>query len=394
MHLRRAVSGSFRLGRIAFNSNSRLTRRNLASPLTFRRHYEAPPRQIPRPDYDHGLGVWEMNQINCKSYALIDYESKEAMIVDPVREKASMYLAFFAYHHATLKYIVDTHSHADHFSDRELQRLTGAHYAMHDLAPSPAVTKHLKHNDLLSLGRNAIRILETPGHTPDSISLYTGRTVLTGDALFVSGCGRTDFAGGDPGQLYDSVHGRLFSLPEETLVLPAHDYRFNTHTTIGREKSSNPRLTKSREEFIEIMRNLGLPLPEKIMEALQVNVSALMDNEMSLPTYSQLNEVKLISPDALKDMLRSEPENLIVVDVREQSEFAELPPIPGSINIPLNQIVKELPKIQVRAKGLHHPIILCVCRVGVRSSTAASILSAHNVGDVRGLKGGLLAFHK
>jgi glyoxylase-like metal-dependent hydrolase (beta-lactamase superfamily II) len=127
--------------------------------------------------------------------------------------------------------------------------------------------------DHLRLGALDLTVIETPGHTPESLSFYLPGCVLTGDALMIGTCGRTDFQGGDPGALFDSVHTRLFTLPEETRVFPAHDYRGRRSSTIGVEKRENERLAnRTRAEFIALMNGLHLPPPRNIDEALPANL--------------------------------------------------------------------------------------------------------------------------
>ena len=123
-----------------------------------------------------------------------------------------------------------------------------------------------------------LEVLETPGHTPESLSFVLaandGTRVFTGDALLIGSCGRTDFQGGDAGALYDAIHARLFTLPDETRVFPAHDYKGHTSSTIGEEKRSNTRIAgKTRDEFIAVMNGLGLPPPKKIDVALEANLA-------------------------------------------------------------------------------------------------------------------------
>ena len=125
------------------------------------------------------------------------------------------------------------------------------------------------HGQVVKLGSLEIRVLETPGHTPESVSYYLpqieGGAVLTGDALLIGTCGRTDFQGGDAGALWDSVQHKLFTLPDATIVLPAHDYNGRTQSTVGDEKRGNKRLANhTRDEFVSLMAHLGLPPPKKM----------------------------------------------------------------------------------------------------------------------------------
>lgn len=168
----------------------------------------------------------ELNRGKCKTYLVGCERTRKALLIDPVRDNVSRYLAFLAYHRLELDAIVDTHTHADHPTGSfVLKDLTDARLIMHRRAPVPAVTDHVEHGDTIAAGDVTLRVLYTPGHTPDSISLHVADRVFTGDVLLIGGTGRADFAGGDAGQQYDSITQRLFTLADETLVFPAHDYR-------------------------------------------------------------------------------------------------------------------------------------------------------------------------
>jgi hypothetical protein len=168
-----------------------------------------------------------------------------------------------AYLDLELGAVIDTHTHADHRTATfDLRDLTGARVIMHRLAAAPNVDVHVEDGQTIAVGDLALEVLHTPGHTPDGISLHAADIVFTGDTLLIRGTGRADFAGGDAGAQYDAIMGRLFTLPDEIIVLPARDYRGHTQSTIGEERRANPRLAgKSREQYVQLMANLGLPLP-------------------------------------------------------------------------------------------------------------------------------------
>ena len=210
---------------------------------------------------------------------------------------------------------------------------------MHRRAPVPAVSEHVEQGDTIRVGDAALRVLYTPGHTPDSISLHAEDRVYTGDVLLIGGTGRADFAGGDSGQQYDSITRKLFALPDETLVFPAHDYRGNTHSTIGQEKRQNPRIAgRTRDEYVALMASLNFPMPDKIQEVLQPNQSAIDDDKAKFPDLTELNKVRQLTADDVSALLaKSNPP--LVLDVREASEYSgELGHIPGSVLIPLRQL--------------------------------------------------------
>jgi glyoxylase-like metal-dependent hydrolase (beta-lactamase superfamily II)/rhodanese-related sulfurtransferase len=333
----------------------------------------------------------ELNRGKCKTYLVACEETRQAALVDPVKERVDRYLAMLAYHRCTLELVIDTHTHADHRTGAwELRDLTGARVVMHRRAPAPHVDVHVEDGERLALGRLSLEVLHTPGHTPDGICLRIEDRVLTGDTLLVRGTGRTDFAGGDPGAQWDSITGKLFTLPGETLVLPAHDYRGHTHSTIGEERGANPRLAgRSRAEYVALMNDLGLPLPDDIQEALQANQSAIEDGSVTFPPLSQLSRIHEVSPAELHACLIGADAPLLV-DVREPEEFSgELGHIAGSMLVPL----RELPGRAAELGALGRPIVV-VCRAGVRSATAAAILTGLGFEQVSNLKGGMLDWHE
>jgi glyoxylase-like metal-dependent hydrolase (beta-lactamase superfamily II)/rhodanese-related sulfurtransferase len=333
----------------------------------------------------------ELNHLMCKTYLGWSETSDKALVIDPIRDKIERYLGVLAYYRLKLDLIIDTHTHADHRSGAfELGELTGAPVAMHRMAPAPHVKIHVGDGDLLSVGDLALRVFHTPGHTPDSISLSAGDRVFTGDVLMIHGTGRCDFAGGDPGNSYDSITSKLFKLPDDTLVFPAHDYRGHTQSTIGEEKRSNPRLIgKTRDEYVHLMNNLGLPLPDGIQEALQPNQSDVDCTTLAFPNLAQLNSVRQLDTRELVERLNgSDPPTLI--DVREPDEYSgELGHIAGSCLFPL----REFPERSVELSALKDRDIVTICRVGMRSTTAAAILTGLGCEHVWNLKGGMLEWN-
>ena len=334
--------------------------------------------------------IKELNRGRCKTYLVACERDRVAVLIDPVRNYIERYLAMLAYLQLKLQAVIDTHTHADHRTGCfELGDLTGATVLMHRNAPAPRVDRHVSDGDTLVLGTLTLRFLATPGHTPDGISILVDGTVFTGDTLLIRGTGRADFAGGDPGAQYDSIVDKLFTLPDRTVVLPAHDYRGNSASTIGDERRLNPRLAgKTRDGYVALMATLQLPLPDRIQEVLQPNQSALDDDALSFPSLAQLNEVRQIPPAALNELLTHQPPPL-VIDVREESEFrGNLGHVPGARLIPLRTLASQAPGLDVGAEGR----IVVVCRSGVRSSTAAAILTSLGFEDVSNLKGGMLAW--
>ncbi len=208
------------------------------------------------------------------TYLIADRTLKQALLVDPVLEQVARDRQLLDELGLTLKYCFETHIHADHITGTgKLREMTGCCLIGPQNAQVNCADRFLKHQEVLQLGSVTIEAIATPGHT-DSHAAYliNQKAILTGDALFIRGCGRTDFQSGDAGTLYDSVKQRLFTLPDETLVYPGHDYKGHTVSTIGEEKQYNPRFVgRDRTQFIMFMNNLNLPDPKKMNESVPAN---------------------------------------------------------------------------------------------------------------------------
>ncbi|KAA0167065.1 hypothetical protein FNF27_07393 [Cafeteria roenbergensis] len=330
-----------------------------------------------------------------KTYLVADKYTKRAVIVDPVKEHINRYLGVLSYYGCTLDAAIDTHTHADHITClRELKALTGSKSVMSQYTPNPYIDHYVHDGDVFRIGGVDITLMHTPGHTRDHLALYDGEHVMTGDVLLIGGTGRTDFAGGNASDSYRSITEKLFALPDETVVLPGHDYRGNTKSTIGEEKASNPRLAgKTEAEYVHIMDNLGLPLPEKIMEAIQVNAAAFDDDKGDLPLYSHLAAVRQVTPQQLFDATKGEgwTDRLAVLDVREPAELeGPLGALPGAVNIPVQSIVSRIAELD----PFRCTPVVVVCRAGIRSTSAAAILTGLGFGNVKNLTGGMVAYRE
>ncbi len=207
------------------------------------------------------------------TYVIGDVATREAALLDPVDHQIERDLAALAQHGLKLKYTLETHAHADHITSSGLLKArTGALAAApFNCGVNPADI-HLEEGARLALGGETLRVIETPGHTAGSICYLWRDAVFTGDTLFIGGCGRADFQGGSASELYDSITRRLFILPDATRVYPGHDYKGNRVSTIGAEKTANPRLAgKTREQFVALMAALNLPKPKLIDVAVPAN---------------------------------------------------------------------------------------------------------------------------
>jgi sulfur dioxygenase len=219
------------------------------------------------------------------TYLIYCQVTKEALLIDPVLETVERDLQQISELGLQLKYVLNTHCHADHISSSGVikERSVGEVTSIIAKESKAKADIHIVDGDIITYGTHTLKAIATPGHTEGCISYYSQDLgcVFTGDTLLVRGCGRTDFQGGSSADLYDSVHQKLFTLPgtlqeinpDETIVYPGHDYKGNTCSSIKEEKKHNPRLTKSKSEFIDFMANLGLKYPAKIDVAVPANLN-------------------------------------------------------------------------------------------------------------------------
>jgi glyoxylase-like metal-dependent hydrolase (beta-lactamase superfamily II) len=217
-------------------------------------------------------------QSSAYTYLVACADSREAALIDPVLETVDRDLRLLGELGLTLKYTIETHIHADHVTGAaRLRERTGCHCALPEQSGAARVDVPVREGEPIRVGGLSLRPLYTPGHTDDHHSYFLEEVgmarVFTGDALLIDGCGRTDFQNGDSATLYRSVHEKLFTLPDDTLVYPGHDYQQRRVSSIGQERERNPRLGggKTLEEFVAIMAALHLPRPKKIDIAVPAN---------------------------------------------------------------------------------------------------------------------------
>jgi len=215
----------------------------------------------------------------CLGYVIADEGSRRAALVDPELEMVEPMLDFVFQHGLKPSYIIDTHTHADHVSGaRELKSKTVAKVVMHQEAPSSAVDLRMEDGDRLWLSDEmSLKFLHTPGHAKDLISVLLPGRILTADALLIGSCGRTDLPNGNATRQYHTLYYIFRSLPDDLLVYPGHDYNDRSHSTLGEEKESNPKMNfSSEEEFVEYMEreNPGKLTPVyHLADALKANMA-------------------------------------------------------------------------------------------------------------------------
>ncbi len=346
------------------------------------------------------------------TYLIADPKTKEAVIIDPVNTQLDTYIQMLDENGLTLKYSLETHVHADHITAGGLLRQnTGAQTAVSGLCGADTADIQIQDGDIFEFAEGeTIKVIATPGHTPGSISFLWRDRVFTGDALFISGCGRTDFQGGNPGDLYDAITQRLFTLPDDTLVYPGHDYQGRWVSNIKQERTNNPRLTgKSRDEFIDIMNNLNLPNPKLIDEAVPANrycgldpdecQDAVVRRELSAPKRNMgtaqdkvaaaKQQITEITVDTARQLIAEG--NINVVDVREGNEY-EAGHLDNAILLPRGVLEFKISGVDTLTDK--SGAILLYCRTGGRSALAAQTLQELGYSNVLSMAGGYEAWAK
>ena len=209
------------------------------------------------------------------TYLISSGEGREALIIDPVIDNVADYLDLLKNLNLKLVKVIDTHIHADHVTGAsKLKNVTKCSTIMGEHTPAETVEIKVKDDEYINLDNLKIRALYTPGHTSDSYSFLMNNYLFSGDTLLINGTGRTDFQNGNAKDAYNSIFKKLLKLPEETLLYPAHDYKGEKVSTIGKEKRQNPRLqVSSVDEYIEIMNNLDLKKPAELETNVARNIN-------------------------------------------------------------------------------------------------------------------------
>lgn len=273
----------------------------------------------------------------CQSYLVGCPQTCVAVIIDPEIHEIERYRGLAAQSGLRIRYLLDTHTHADHFSAAdELSAELDVPVIMHRTSPSPYVGMAVDDGEIVQLGHLALNILHTPGHTADSICVRVADRVFTGDTLLIGGTGRTDLPTGNPGDLYDSLFQKLLLLDPKTRVYPAHIYSQREFTTIGEEIAGNKRLqVKERDKFIEMMQSLSLGMPEHLSEALRTNLTGSKTVEQMISEAAR--RITFMSGEEVLRRIQSYDPGIILLDVRESDAFHS-GHLPGAISIPRGQL--------------------------------------------------------
>ncbi len=214
------------------------------------------------------------NKSSTYTYLISSGKGREALIIDPVLENVDSYIKLLSELDLKLVKVIDTHIHADHVTAAaKLKDITQCSTIMGEHTPAEAVEIKVKDDEYINLDKLKIRAIYTPGHTSDSYSFLMDNYLFSGDTLLINGTGRTDFQNGNAKDAYNSIFNKLLKLPEDTLLYPAHDYKGEKVSTIGKEKKFNPRLqVSSVDEYISIMSNLNLKKPVEIDTNVSKNI--------------------------------------------------------------------------------------------------------------------------
>lgn len=330
------------------------------------------------------------------TYLLADRPSGKGILIDPVFDQHLRDLALLRELEIELVATVDTHCHADHVTGAwMMQQATGCRIAISARYRVEGADLRVDDGDRIEFGSRSLEVRATPGHTSGCITLVLDDAIaFTGDALLIRGAGRCDFQEGSAALLYRSITEKIFSLPEDCLVYPAHDYNGRTLSSIGEEKRFNPRLggSATEQDFVGFMENLGLPHPRQIEVALPANLRSgrppdgrriqAADWGPARQNYAGLLEIEA-------DWVASHRRDVNVLDVREREELTG---VLGHIErvrwIPLGEL-----KVRSHEVPQDKPVV-CVCHAGMRSGQATVILRAAGFQHVANLRGGMVRWNE
>ncbi len=325
----------------------------------------------------------------CRSYVIGCPQTGAAAVIDPALGQIERTVGLLAREGMSLRYIVETHTHADHFTAaRLLKQRLGAPIVMHRFAGASDVDMRIEDGQHLVLGDLRLKALHTPGHTRDSMCLQIADRVLTGDTLLIGGTGRSDLPTGDPGALYDSLFNKLLLLPDDTKLFPAHDYKDTGFSTIGEERQTNQRLQcRDRAEFVAMMQSLDLAMPTHLTEALRTNISGGMTVRQLLADAAAATP--FMAMEELVRKLEARPNDFVVLDVRERDAW-ERGRIPGASHLARGQL-----ELKVDEQFPDPDIeILTVCELGKVSTLAAATLRSLGFRRAIALDGGMKAWRE
>lgn len=311
---------------------------------------------------------------SCYSYILSS--NSEALVIDPHISLLEEYRQYLRKNRLSLKFVIDTHTHADHFSlAAVLKKEFNVPVLMGEKAISSVADSRLKDGQELTIGSSIFKVLYTPGHTDDALSLFGEGRLFTGDVLLIGSVGRTDFQNGSPESMFDTLQ-KLKSFPDETIVFPAHDYHEKHSSTVAIEKNENPFLKETNKEaFVKNMRAKTIPKPFNIDNIIRVNQKGEAVN------------LEMISPRDAAELIKNGSQ-FKLLDVRSVFEFTQAH-IKDSINAPLDTLSAKINELS-QTKQTY----IVLCRSGNRSVMAADMLLQSGIPGVKVMDGGIMRWQK
>lgn len=310
----------------------------------------------------------------CRGYLIMDPESKEALLLDAHLDHALEANILLESHYLRLRWIVDSHTHADHPSaSAVLAGHTGATRVAHAKSKHVGVTHLPDDTEPLPLGDESVGVRFAPGHTPDHMVLTADGAIFTGDSLLIGGVARADFIGGDAGQLFDSLHDVVLKQPDDALVYPGHDYKDRLHSTIGDERRDNAWLRISdRDKFVSSLTASKPPEPANMAALLRFNVDA-----QPVPLYTTAQEtVDIVEQGGAGT----------IIDVRTLEEL-QAAHVAGARHIVMDDILERADEVRTTPAPR-----LILCRSGQRALMVANALQQMGIGGVSVVQGGIIAY--
>ncbi|MDD5568658.1 MAG: rhodanese-like domain-containing protein, partial [Candidatus Omnitrophica bacterium] len=297
-------------------------------------------------------------------------------VIDPHISLLDQYSAYLKKNKLKLKFIVDTHTHADHFSlAAVLKKKFGAQVLMHEKAVSSVADKRLKDGGQIDIGAISFKVIYTPGHTDDAISLYGEGDLFTGDVLLIGSVGRTDFQNGSPESMFDTLQ-RLKSLPDRTRLFPGHDYHEKRSSILAKEKQDNPFLKENdKGAFVKNMRSKVIPKPFNIDNIVRVNQKG------------QAASLEMITPREALSLVQKDPQ-VKLLDVRSALEFSQVH-IKDAVNVPIDMLLAKVNDLSASGQAY-----IVLCHTGNRSPMAADMLMQSGIHGVKVMQGGMTRWQK
>jgi len=322
----------------------------------------------------NNLNVKQFFAGSCHSYVVS--ADGEALVIDPHISLKNVYQAYLVKNNLKLKWALDTHTHADHFSlAAVLKKEFSIPVLMCEKAISDVVDQKIKDNDEIRVGDGLLRVIYSPGHTDDTIALYAEGKLFTADVLLIGSVGRTDFQNGSPEAMFDTLQ-RFKELPGETIIFPGHDYHGKRSSTLAVEKETNPFLKETnKENFVSVMRSKVIPKPFNIDNIIRVN------------RKGEAAGLEMIEPKDAYALSRQDS-SIQFLDVRSTLEFGQVH-IKDSLNIPMDTLGTKLVDLARTQKKY-----IVFCRTGNRSPMAVDILIQSGITSVKMMDGGMTEWKK